>query len=192
MKEEKWKEISSPDNYGYSIYISNMGNIRKILNSGIEKYIPIKLAPHGYYRCCFYGGRYYIHRLVAEYFLLDYDPQKQVNHKDGDKTNNRVDNLECISAKENMQHASKIGKLYRHRHNNKIKKVPIIGINLLKHEIKFFKTSREASLYVGGDKRANGVSQCTLSNYKTYKNWAFCRIDKYEAQELINQLKEVV
>lgn len=192
MKEEKWKEISPPDNYGYSIYISNMGNIRKILNSGIEKYIPIKLAPHGYYRCCFYGDRYYIHRLVAEYFLSDYDPQKQVNHKDGDKTNNRVDNLECISSKTNMQHAGKIGKLYRHRHNGKIKKVPIIGINLLKHEIKFFKTSREAALYVGGDKRANGVSQCTLSHYKTYKNWAFCRIDKYEAQELINQLKEVV
>lgn len=189
MKEEKWKEISPPDNYDYSIYISNMGNIRKILNSGIEKYISVKLAPHGYYRCCFYGDRYYIHRLVAEYFLSDYDPQKQVNHKDGDKINNRVDNLECVSSKENAQHAGKMGKLHR---GNTIQGVSVIGINLLKHEIKFFKTSKEAAIYVGGDKKGAGVSRCTLSQYKTYKNWAFCRVNQYEAQELISQLKEVI
>ncbi len=41
------------------------------------------------------------HRIVAEYFLSDFDKDLQVDHLDGVKSNNNVDNLECITAKEN-------------------------------------------------------------------------------------------
>lgn len=47
-----------------------------------------------------------IHTLVAKQFIPNDDPNKtQVNHKDGDKTNNHVDNLEWVTPKENTQHS---------------------------------------------------------------------------------------
>jgi hypothetical protein len=50
-----------------------------------------------------------IHRLVALTFILTSDSNKQVNHIDGNKQNNNVDNLEWITAKENTHHAIKLG-----------------------------------------------------------------------------------
>ena len=52
----------------------------------------------------------YIHRLVAEYFLENKNKDKlQVNHIDGDKSNNYFKNLEYVSNSENQIHAHKIG-----------------------------------------------------------------------------------
>lgn len=46
-----------------------------------------------------------IHRLVAKYFLPDFNETLQVNHKDGIKTNNNISNLEMVTQTENMKHA---------------------------------------------------------------------------------------
>jgi hypothetical protein len=49
-----------------------------------------------------------VHRIVAEVFVK---PKFQVNHKDGNKHNNRADNLEWVTQIQNMRHASKLGLL---------------------------------------------------------------------------------
>lgn len=57
------------------------------------------------------GIRKYVHRLVAEAFLPNPENLPQVNHKDFDKTNNTVDNLEWISRADNIQHSHDNGKM---------------------------------------------------------------------------------
>ena len=55
------------------------------------------------------GKTTYIHRLLAEHFIPNPLNKKQVNHKDGNKLNNSLLNLEWVTHKENIQHAFKNG-----------------------------------------------------------------------------------
>lgn len=101
---EIWKPIKDTN----GMYeVSNLGRARSNKrNYGILK--PSKNG-HGYPTVEFYianrGKSYYIHRLVAETFITNPQNKPCINHKDGDKTNNTIWNLEWCSVSENTQHA---------------------------------------------------------------------------------------
>lgn len=105
--EELWKVI--PD--GGTIYkyeISNMGRVRRTDKFGRQLYRRPVLS-NGYYDFGNWKNNKYvhkrIHRLVAEAFIPNPRHYKQVNHKNGDKLDNRAENLEWVDNSENQRHA---------------------------------------------------------------------------------------
>lgn len=117
-KNENWVSIPGWQDYE----ISTAGHIRRVVNNhyvvmkpwiGPEYYV-IRLSNNNQ------AKDYLVHRLVAETFIPNPDNKPQVNHIDGDKLNNDVDNLEWVTESENMQHAYDTG-LVRYDVSKKIK-----------------------------------------------------------------------
>lgn len=65
--------------------------------------------PDGYLRVNMNNRSYEIHRIVTKFYLGDMPKGLCVNHKDGNKLNNRPSNLEYITISENIKHAIKMG-----------------------------------------------------------------------------------
>lgn len=105
--EEIYKPIIGFDGYE----VSNLGNVKSIrFNNRILKQ---HKDPKGYVKVKLYkdkiGYTQKVHRLVASAFIPNNDNKEQVNHKNGVKTDNTLNNLEWCTQKENMQHSIKAG-----------------------------------------------------------------------------------
>lgn len=112
-----WKRIKGFFNYE----VSDSGVVR---NSKTRQIIKPTLNYCGYQRVGLYhNGKtrtILLHRIVAESFIENINDLPEVNHLDGDKTNNKVSNLEWSTRIQNMQHASKEGLLKVRKSRGKI------------------------------------------------------------------------
>lgn len=120
MIEEMWKDIPGYEGY---YQVSNFGQVRSVDRERIDKlgrrlhvkgkvrklatsqdgYLEVDLNCNGivkYMR---------VHRLVAITFIPNPENKPEVNHKDGDKKNNRMSNLEWVTTTENIRHAIQTG-----------------------------------------------------------------------------------
>lgn len=164
---EEWREISG---YEGKYAISNKGNV-KSLNyrmSNKEKILKPLKSGKGYLMVglCKNGKMEWakIHRLVALLFIPNPNHKPQVNHINGDKNDNNVDNLEWCSNSENQIHAYKnklkygsvkqgkwLGETQRENliKRNKEKAKPIEATNIENGEMIIFKSAAEAEQVLG-------------------------------------------
>lgn len=130
---ETWKEI--PDTDGY-YYVSNLGNVKSVdrfvpdKNGRIVRYKGRLIKPNtnstGYYRVrIIVAGKKanpFVHRLVAGAFVDHPEGKDVVNHIDCNPKNNSAENLEWVTLLENMQYASRLGRMkYTDRHKKNLR-----------------------------------------------------------------------
>jgi len=93
-----------------------------------------------------------VHRLVAQTFILNPDNFPEVNHKDCNRKNNNVYNLEWCTRQENIAYRDKLG----HTARNNAPKSPVFAVNLKTLEVLRFCSQREAG-------RELGINQCDVN-----------------------------
>lgn len=125
-KLEIWKSIPKYPKY----QVSNFGNIKS--DYGVLKKIYDK---DKYHLINLYNENgiktFRVHRLVAYAFITNLDKKPFINHKDGDKSNNHIDNLEWVTQSENEKHAWREGfknQSGEHNHRHKLVEKDILDI----------------------------------------------------------------
>ena len=157
--------------------VSNFGRILNLnyYNTGKAKLMEPSYDGQGYLKVHLSKNKEtkdcYVHRLVAETFITNPENLPEVNHIDEDKTNNRVDNLEWKSHKDNCNHGTR---------NERVAKAlskPVLQLSLTGEVICEWPSTNECE--------RNGfynshVSACCRGERKTHKGFRWMYTDDYK------------
>lgn len=163
MEKEIWRDIKG---FEGRYQVSSLGNVRTLSwkRSGKIRLMSPDRTPNGYLTMVFrLGGagskqkHPLVHRLVAEAFVPNPGNKPFINHIDGNKTNNRVDNLEWVTRAENERH-----KIYALGHSSG-SIVPPKPVRCVEKGTVYPSIS-EAS-------RQTGINQTSISNVALKKKW---------------------
>jgi len=132
--DEEWRAIKG---YEGLYEVSNLGRVKSLKRKRVPKDYILKPSYCRYLEVGLSKGRprkqknFRVHRLVVETFIGDVG-SLTVNHIDGNKLNNRLDNLEIISRSENTKHAWETGIHKKINYNSR---------KLIKEDVEFIKKS---------------------------------------------------
>lgn len=176
MKNEIWKEIPGYEGY---FEVSNLGNFRskdrEVFSrwGGTRNYpgkmLKTELMQDGYSRIVLMKDairkRYMCHRVVAETFLPNPEGKPYINHIDGNRSNNCVNNLEWCTQSENEQHSiSVLGKSMKNK--TFPKKVKCVELDTI------FPSMKKAVEFLGNNACNEGIKKAIIAGRK-YHNCTF-------------------
>lgn len=182
MKEEKWVSINEYNGH-YEIsnhgrvksterIVCRKGKIRKIHSIKMpNKILKTRKDKYGYERISLHLNNimktFHIHKLVAIHFIQNPKNKPEVNHIDGNKLNNCVDNLEWVTGKENIQHAHL---------NNLIKYtgIPVMQIDKDNKVVRVWNSGNEAARMLKIDQGA--ICRCCNKKNNHYKGYKWVRL----------------
>jgi len=125
-----------------------------------------------------------VHRLVAQTFIPNLDSLAEVNHKDNDRTNNDVSNLEWCSHSYNMKYREKYGKS-----SAEVSGCPVYAVNIDTLEISKFESQREAGRELGIN-QAN-ITKVIKGKYKQAKGFWFVNDDGHAMDIVKSKLHDI-
>lgn len=162
--EEIWKDIKGFEGH---YQVSNLGRVKSIkfrkerilkpakVGSG---YLQVDLRKNGEHNLC------KVHRLVCKVFLPNPKNLPQINHKDEDKTNNKVENLEWCDARYNNTYGTRTQRANEKNTNGKCSK-PVIQYTKDGKVVKEWKSTKDVERNLGYDH--GSISKCCMGKYKS-------------------------
>ena len=170
--KEIWKDIP---NYEGLYQASNLGNIKSLNynKKGISKNLKQQFYFNKYKAVTLFKNKkkkvFLVHRLIALTFITNNENKPFVNHLDGNKLNNKAENLEWVTNSENQIHAHKMGLNFSPSKNkfgedNHLSK-SVIKYNLKNEVIKKYGGIREAERDTGIKKTC--IINCCKGKQKT-------------------------
>ena len=162
MDDEQWKEWPQDPR----IKVSNKGNVVSY-KRGAGYPLKASHTHNGYQRVGVSNGSYLVHRMVAETWIDNPNPNHytQVNHINGDKDDNRVENLEWVTPSQNIRHAYRTG----------LRKPTGTPIRIVETG-EVFESQHECARRIGGSQAH--ISNCLAGKRSTHRGYHFEYVDE--------------